>query len=96
MNIVLATLAMALSAAIADHGTTDNDAGQRRRRRRQRRALRRSTTAPIPAGYVPLVDDTDSIVIAVPEAWTDVDTAPKGTRGSSVRTSPLPPTSSRS
>jgi hypothetical protein len=33
-------------------------------------------TTPIPEGYVPLVDDTHRIVVAVPEQWNDVDTAP--------------------
>jgi hypothetical protein len=41
-------------------------------------ALTLATTAPtipIPAGYTPLVDDTHTIVVAVPEGWTGVDTA---------------------
>ena len=77
MNIVLATLAMALSAAIAttEPPTTTPASAPSTTAAPSTAPL---TTAPIPAGYVPLVDDTDSIVIAVPEAWTDVDTAPKG------------------
>ena len=35
-----------------------------------------SEPKPIPAGYAPLVDDTGSIVVAVPAAWTEVDLAP--------------------
>lgn len=34
-----------------------------------------TTTIPIPAGYVPLVDDSHTIVIAVPAAWVDVNTS---------------------
>jgi hypothetical protein len=30
----------------------------------------------IPPGYVQLVDDTGAITVAVPDTWTDVDTAP--------------------
>ena len=30
----------------------------------------------IPAGFVFLTDDTGAITVAVPESWTDVDTAP--------------------
>jgi len=33
------------------------------------------SSAPIPAGYTPLVDDTGAIVVAVPDTWTDIDTA---------------------
>ena len=33
-------------------------------------------TASLPAGYVQLVDDTGVIAVVVPEAWTDIDTAP--------------------
>jgi hypothetical protein len=77
VNIVLATLAMALSAATPP--TTDPPTTTPSSTAPTTTAPNTapSTTAPIPAGYVPLVDDTDSIVIAVPEAWTDVDTAPK-------------------
>jgi hypothetical protein len=32
--------------------------------------------AAIPADFVPLVDDTGTITVMVPAAWTDVDTAP--------------------
>lgn len=36
-----------------------------------------SDNAPsLPEGYVPLVDDTGLIQVAVPETWTDTDTAP--------------------
>ena len=35
-----------------------------------------SEPKPIPAGYTPLVDDTGSIVVAVPASWTEVDLAP--------------------
>ena len=35
-----------------------------------------SEPKPIPTGYAPLVDDTDTIVLAVPATWTDVDTSP--------------------
>jgi len=30
----------------------------------------------VPAGFVPLVDDTQSITIAVPNTWLDIDTSP--------------------
>ena len=33
-----------------------------------------TTTIPIPAGYTPLVDDSHTIVIAVPGAWQEVNT----------------------
>jgi len=33
-----------------------------------------TTTIPIPDGYVPLIDDSHTIVLAVPESWTDVNT----------------------
>jgi hypothetical protein len=33
---------------------------------------------PVPADFVPLVDDTGTITIEVPGSWTDVDTAPSG------------------
>jgi hypothetical protein len=33
-----------------------------------------TTTIPIPAGYTPLVDDSHTIVLAVPDAWQDVNT----------------------
>jgi hypothetical protein len=33
-----------------------------------------TTTIPIPPGYMPLVDDSHTIVIAVPDAWQDVNT----------------------
>ena len=78
MNIVLATLTMALSAAApptTEPPTTTPSSTAPTTTAAPNTAP--STTAPIPEGYVPLVDDTDSIVIAVPEAWTDVDTAPK-------------------
>ncbi len=83
VNIVLATLAMALSAAIAttEPPTTTPASAPSTTAAPSTAPL---TTAPIPAGYVPLVDDTDSIVIAVPEAWTDVDTAPKAARRDSA------------
>lgn len=35
-----------------------------------------SEPAPIPEGYVPLIDSTGVLVIAVPEAWTDIDPEP--------------------
>lgn len=35
-----------------------------------------TTTIPIPEGYTPLIDDSHTIVIAVPGAWQDVSTAP--------------------
>ena len=34
------------------------------------------TSEPIPEGYVPLIDSTSAIVLAVPAAWEDVDIAP--------------------
>lgn len=33
-----------------------------------------TTTIPIPAGYTPLVDDSHTIVLAVPDTWQDVNT----------------------
>ena len=33
-----------------------------------------TTTIPIPAGYTPLIDDSHTIVVAVPGAWQDVNT----------------------
>jgi hypothetical protein len=42
-------------------------------------------TEPIPDGYMPLVDDTGSIVIAVPDTWIDVDTAPAVNDDGSLR-----------
>ena len=33
-----------------------------------------TTTIPIPAGYTPLIDDSHTIVLAVPETWQDVNT----------------------
>jgi hypothetical protein len=33
-----------------------------------------TTTIPIPDGYTALIDDTHLIVIAVPDAWTDINT----------------------
>ncbi len=79
MNIVLAALAMMLSAAApstTEPPTTTIPSSTTPTTTAAANAAP-STTAPIPPGYVPLVDDTESIVIAVPEAWTDVDTAPK-------------------
>ena len=73
MNIVLATLAIALSAAAP--ATTEPPSTAPTTTAPPSTAP--ASTAPIPEGYVPLVDDTDSIVIAVPAAWSDVDTAPK-------------------
>lgn len=35
-----------------------------------------ATTVALPAGYQRLVDETGVITIAVPAAWTDIDTAP--------------------
>ena len=35
----------------------------------------------LPEGFVWLVDDTGAITVAVPEAWTDVDTAPADVDG---------------
>jgi hypothetical protein len=35
-----------------------------------------TTTIPIPPGYTPLIDDSHTIVIAVPDIWTDRNTAP--------------------
>ena len=34
------------------------------------------SSEPLPEGYVPLVDSTQSLVIAVPEAWGDIEVAP--------------------
>jgi hypothetical protein len=42
-------------------------------------------TVPIPEGYVPLIDDTRTIVVAVPETWTEIDTAPVVTADGSLR-----------
>ena len=78
MNIVLATLAMALSAATPTTEPPTTTPASEEPTTTAAPSTAPPTTAPIPEGYVPLVDDTDSIVIAVPEAWTDVDTAPKG------------------
>ena len=36
---------------------------------------------PIPEGYTGITDSTESIVVAVPEAWSDVDIAPAPTEG---------------
>lgn len=33
-------------------------------------------TLPIPDDYAPLIDDTGTIVIAVPETWTEINTVP--------------------
>ena len=33
-----------------------------------------SEPQPVPEGFVPVVDDTRTIVVAVPETWTDVNT----------------------
>ena len=33
-----------------------------------------TTTIPIPADYTPLIDDTGTIVLAVPNTWVDVNT----------------------
>ena len=78
MNIVLATLAMALSAAAPPTTepptTTPSDTAPMTT---APPSTAPASSAPIPEGYVPLVDDTNSIVIAVPAAWSDVDTAPK-------------------
>lgn len=35
-----------------------------------------ASTIPLPEGYVPVVDDTNTLVVAVPETWIDVSTAP--------------------
>ena len=35
-----------------------------------------ASTKPIPEGYVPLVDSTSAIVLAVPAAWVDQEVAP--------------------
>jgi len=35
-----------------------------------------TTAPPLPAGYAPLADDLQIIVVGVPEAWTDIDTTP--------------------
>jgi len=35
-----------------------------------------TTTPVIPVGYTPLVDDTDTITIAVPDAWREVNSTP--------------------
>jgi hypothetical protein len=35
------------------------------------------TAAALPPGFVPLIDDTSTITIAVPQEWTDVVTAPE-------------------
>ena len=43
------------------------------------------TSAPIPEGYTPLIDDTGSIVVAVPDAWTDIDTVPAVNENGSPR-----------
>jgi hypothetical protein len=77
VNIVLATLAMALSAAAPPSTEPPTTAPSSTAPTTTAPNTAPSTTAPIPEGYVPLVDDTNSIVLAVPEAWTDVDTAPK-------------------
>jgi hypothetical protein len=78
VNIVLATIALALSAATSPTTEPPTTTPSSTAPTTTAPSAAPSTTAPIPDGYVPLVDDTDSIVIAVPEAWTDVDTAPKG------------------
>lgn len=77
MNIVLATLTMALSAAAPPTTEPPTTTPSSTAPTTTAPNTAPSTTAPIPEGYVPLVDDTDSIVIAVPEAWTEVDSAPK-------------------
>jgi hypothetical protein len=78
VNIVLATLAAALSAAAPSTTeppiTTPPSAAPTTA---APTSTGPTTTAPLPEGYLPLVDDTGAIVIAAPEAWTDVDTAPK-------------------
>jgi hypothetical protein len=77
VNIVLAALAMAVSAAPPTTEPPTTTVTTTAPTTTAAAAAAPSTTTPIPEGYVPLVDDTNSIVIAVPEAWTDVDTAPK-------------------
>jgi hypothetical protein len=51
-----------------------------------------SEPTPIPEGYTVLVDDTGLIAVAVPETWTEVDTAPAanddGTPRPSIAASP--------
>jgi hypothetical protein len=34
------------------------------------------STIPLPEGYVPVVDDTNTLVVAAPETWTDIVSAP--------------------
>ena len=87
MNIVLATLVMALSAAApptTEPPTTTPSSTAPTTTAPPSTAP--ASSAPIPEGYVPLVDDTNSIVIAVPAAWSDVDTAAKA----DVEGTPLP------
>ena len=38
-----------------------------------------STPPTVPPGYVQLVDDTGLLTVAVPDAWTDIDTVPGST-----------------
>jgi hypothetical protein len=35
-----------------------------------------TTGVPIPSGFAPLVDDTGLLLVAVPDAWGDIDTVP--------------------
>jgi len=39
------------------------------------------SSEPIPDGYVPIVDATDTIVVAAPEAWTETDVSLAPTEG---------------
>jgi hypothetical protein len=87
---VLATLVVALSAATTSTEPPSNASSSTAAPSTAAAASTSSTTAPlstqpIPDGYVPLIDDTGSIVVAVPEAWTDITTAPTENEDGSQR-----------
>jgi hypothetical protein len=75
--IVLATLVMALSAAAPPTTEPPTTTPSSTATTATAPSTAPPAAAPIPEGYVWLFDDTESIVIAVPETWSDVDTAPR-------------------